>query len=130
MSLLGDSLERHLRELQHPAPPMPKPKPKVTYTRFVESASLSYCQGTSDKVYHIQLVEIQKDESLGPSEIYVVNFQYGRRAKVMTTGTKTPSPATISAAKHIFHKLLAEKIAKGYTRYHETDLPFRYPRVP
>lgn len=114
MSLLSDTLARHLKEIQNPTAPMPKPKPKDPSTRLVESASLAYCQGTSDKVYHLQLVQIQKDESLGPSEIYVVNFQYGRRGKAMTTGTKTASPVTISEAKHIFRKLLREKLDKGY----------------
>ena len=45
----------------------------------------------------------------------MVNFRYGRRGGVLTTGTKTAVPVDFAQAKTLFDKLLKEKTAKGYT---------------
>ena len=68
--------------------------------------SLYYCEGTSDKVYHIQL----ESEGCG----HVVNFQYGRRGSTLNCGTKTPNPVSLEEAEKIYNKLLKEKLGKGY----------------
>lgn len=73
----------------------------------MEQSSLYYCEGNSDKVYHTQLEE--KDGG------YIVNFQYGRRGSTLTAGTKTATPVDYPKAKKIFEKLIAEKLAKGYS---------------
>ncbi len=72
-----------------------------------QQISLYYKEGTSDKVYHVQL------EPAGSG--FVVNFQYGRRGGTLQTGTKTASPVTRDKGQSIYDKLVAEKTGKGYT---------------
>jgi len=72
----------------------------------MESASLYYKEGSSDKVYHATL----EKENDG----YVVNFAYGRRGSALKTGAKTSSPVALEKARDIYHKLLKEKLSKGY----------------
>lgn len=69
--------------------------------------SFYYKDGSSDKVYHAQIV--QKDD------LYVVDFQYGRRGSTLTPGTKTKSPVTLEVAEKAFQTVIRERIAKGYT---------------
>ena len=69
--------------------------------------SLAYKSGNSDKVYHIQL------EPKGSG--WSVDFQFGRRGATLTAGTKTQTPVSEAEARKIFDKLVAEKMAKGYT---------------
>ena len=73
----------------------------------IQSISLYYREGSSDKVYHVQLHEAEGG--------YTVNFQYGRRGSTLQTGTKTTTPVSRSQAETIFAKLVAEKKSKGYT---------------
>lgn len=73
----------------------------------IANAALFYCSGSSDKVYQAQV--IKNDEGC------LVNFQYGRRGNALTSGTKTASPVDEATARKIFKKLVAEKMAKGYT---------------
>jgi bifunctional non-homologous end joining protein LigD len=83
-----------------------------------QSISLYYRDGNSDKVYHVQRVDLE-----GGS---VVNFQYGRRGFTLQTGTKTATPVTRYEAKKTFTKLVAEKKAKGYTEG-ESGTPYSDP---
>lgn len=69
--------------------------------------TLYYKDDRSDKVYTAEMVE--KDGG------FVVNFAYGRRGSAQTPGTKTNVPVSEAKAKDIFDKLIAEKVAKGYT---------------
>lgn len=78
-------------------------------TKTIQSISLGYCEGSSDKVYHASIVE--SDTGSG----YVVNFCYGRRGGTLNAGTKTASPVSGAAADKIFNKLVDDKKAKGYT---------------
>jgi bifunctional non-homologous end joining protein LigD len=71
-----------------------------------KSVSLYYKEGSSDKEYHIQLVEVQGGN--------LVNFQYGRRGGTLNSGTKTLVPVSIVAAEQVYNKLLKEKTGKGY----------------
>lgn len=73
----------------------------------MKNVSLYFCQGSSDKEYHIQLVEATGG--------YVVNFQYGRRGNALQSGTKTLVPVSLGVAERVYQKLLQEKTAKGYT---------------
>lgn len=73
----------------------------------MKKVSLYFCQGSSDKEYHVQLVKSGND--------YVVNFQYGRRGNALQSGTKTLVPVSLGAAERVYDKLVAEKKAKGYT---------------
>jgi len=73
----------------------------------MESTTLYFKEGSSDKVYRVSLEE--RDGG------YVVNFAYGRRGSTLNTGTKTTSPVTSDEAQRIYDKLVKEKMAKGYT---------------
>jgi len=85
----------------------------------MESITLYFCQGSSDKVYRANIEP--KDGK------YSVNYEYGRRGSTMATGTKTVTAVEYSAAKAIYDKLVNEKKAKGYipgedgTPYQHTD---------
>ena len=75
-------------------------------TSILQTASLCYREGTSDKVYHASI----EPEATG----FVVNFSYGRRGSTLATGTKTASPVSEKEATKIFEKLVSSKLAKGY----------------
>jgi bifunctional non-homologous end joining protein LigD len=72
----------------------------------MESISLYYREGASDKIYQASIVS--KDGG------YVVTFAYGRRGSTLNAGTKTPTPVSHDEAKRIYGKLVREKTAKGY----------------
>ena len=78
-------------------------------TKTIQSISLGYCEGSSDKVYHASIVE--SDTGSG----YVVNFCYGRRGGTLNAGTKTAEPVGGAEADKIYNKLVNDKKAKGYT---------------
>lgn len=71
-----------------------------------ESIQLYFSEGSSDKVYVVNL----KEEPTG----WRVNFAYGRRGAHLTTGTKTTRPVPYADAKKIYTKLVNEKGGKGY----------------
>jgi len=75
-------------------------------TPNIQSASLHFREGNSDKVYHAAI------EPKG--EGYLVTFAYGRRGQTLNTGTKTTYPVSIAEATKTFDKLVASKLAKGY----------------
>jgi bifunctional non-homologous end joining protein LigD len=72
-----------------------------------QSITLYYRRDNSDKVYMARVEP--KDDG------FVVNFAFGRRGSTMQTGTKTPTPVDFQTAKRAYDKLVAEKMAKGYT---------------
>jgi bifunctional non-homologous end joining protein LigD len=71
-----------------------------------KSIKLAFKEGSSDKVYHVEL----KAEANG----YVVNFAYGRRGNTLNTGTKTATPVDLEKAEKAYDKLVKSKVAKGY----------------
>jgi bifunctional non-homologous end joining protein LigD len=75
--------------------------------RTIASTSLYYAEGSSNKEYHAELVEVEGGN--------VVNFRYGRRGGALSSGTKTSTPVDFAQAKKIFDKLIQSKSAKGYT---------------
>jgi WGR domain len=75
--------------------------------RVIDQARLAFREGSSDKVYEVDLVEVASGQ-------YVVNFRYGRRGSALRDGTKTPAPVPLAKARSIFGKLVAEKTAGGY----------------
>ena len=74
------------------------------------SSHLYYREGGSDKVYQAW-IEAREGGGAG----FAVNFAYGRRGSALSTGTKTASPVDYDAAVRIYEKIVAEKMAKGYT---------------
>lgn len=73
----------------------------------MQAVDLFFQEGSSDKVYHIQL------ESL-PTGNFVVNFQYGRRGSTLKSDTKTKTPVSLAEAESVYDKILKEKLTKGY----------------
>ena len=68
---------------------------------------LHYKEGGSDKVY-VGWLEPE-------GERYHVDFAYGRRGSALKTGRKTSASLPQEAAQAVLDKLLASKMAKGYT---------------
>jgi bifunctional non-homologous end joining protein LigD len=75
--------------------------------KTLAKTSLYYCEGTSDKEYHAEIVEVEGGN--------IVNFRYGRRGGTLTVGTKTSEPVDFAEAKKIYDQLMKQKAAKGYT---------------
>lgn len=75
--------------------------------RVIEQARLWFREGTSDKVYEVDLVEVAPHQ-------HVVNFRFGRRGSLLRSGTKTALPVDLATARAMFGKLVAEKLAGGY----------------
>ena len=73
----------------------------------MESTTLYYRQGSSDKVYQAAIEP--KDGG------WVVNYAFGRRGSTLSTGTKTSTAVNYEAARAIYDRLIKEKTAKGYT---------------
>jgi hypothetical protein len=112
MSILSESLERCLRQLQNPTKATVAVAPmKVPRQPALRSISLYYKQGSSDKEYHVQII---KEHPLSKFDEYVVNFQYGRCGSVLKRGTKTEAPVSLSEARDIYDSVVKEKMAKGY----------------
>lgn len=80
----------------------------LNYQGFLmKKISLYYKDGSSDKEYHAQIEN--KDN------LFIVNFQYGRRGSTLTTGTKTKDPIELTKAEKVFSTLVKEKMSKGYS---------------
>ena len=83
----------------------------------VQSVSLYFREGSSDKEYHASI------EPAGPR--FVVNFAYGRRGSTLNTGTKTNVPVDYEVACKTFTKLVTEKKSKGYAEG-EAGTPYQH----
>src|SRR3984893_4779955 len=70
-----------------------------------ERAELFFRQGSSDKVYHLQLENVDDQCS--------VQAQWGRRGSALQSDVKA-SGVTYEEAKRIYDRILREKIGKGY----------------
>ncbi len=66
-----------------------------------ESIQLHYREGSSDKLYLVEL----KEERSG----WVVNFAYGRRGRPLNASTKTPNPIPYPVAKRKYDALVADR---------------------
>lgn len=69
--------------------------------------SLYYTDASSDKVYLVELKEINSGE-------WNVEFQYGKRGSTLKAGVKNTNPLGYGAAKQVFDDLVSEKVNKGY----------------
>ncbi len=85
-------------------------------TTNIESTSLHYREGSSDKIYHAAIEP--KDDG------YVVTFAYGRRGSTLATGTKTEQAVPLATATTLFNKLVASKVAKGYKPDGDAQAPY------
>lgn len=75
--------------------------------RLVKQVRLHFQEGTSDKVYEIDLCEI------GPGR-FVVNYRFGRRGSRLRDGSHTASPVSLAEAERAFDALADSKRRKGY----------------
>ncbi len=75
--------------------------------KLIKRTTLFYQEGSSDKVYEVDLCQTISD-------MYVVNFRYGRRGKSLKEGVKTSQAVPLSQAQKVFDQLVASKVQKGY----------------
>ncbi|MBC7863683.1 MAG: WGR domain-containing protein, partial [Bacteroidia bacterium] len=83
--------------------------------KLIRQIKLFFQEGTSDKVYEIDLCE-------AGDATYVVNFRYGKRGANLKDGTKTIFPVSMADATKVFDELEAEKRKKGYREQNETPV--------
>jgi bifunctional non-homologous end joining protein LigD len=79
-----------------------KPKERTMRT---ERAELYFQQGSSDKVYHLQLENVQ--------EAWTVRAQWGRRGAALQNDVKADG-VPFEEAKRVYDRILREKTGKGY----------------
>lgn len=79
--------------------------------RVVRQSRLRFTQGTSDKVYEVDLVEVKPGA-------FTVHFRYGRFGANLRAGTKTSEPVAQPEANRVFEALVASKTKKGYLETH------------
>jgi len=73
----------------------------------IDTFSLHYLGGGSDKVYHATIEEVPGG--------YLVNASWGRRGDTLQHGSKTPTgPVPLAKARAAFDKVFREKTGKGY----------------
>lgn len=82
--------------------------------KLVKQIKLFFQEGTSDKVYEIDLCE--------SGDGFLVNFRYGRRGASLKEGTKTIFPVAIAEAEKVFSALEQEKRKKGYVAAGEAPI--------
>ena len=92
--------------------------------RLVRSARLWFKEGTSDKLYEVDLVE---NDALQSDKRFLVNFRYGRRGSTLREGAKTAEPVDAVAAKKVFDSVVVSKVNEGYRR---TDQPAAASQTP
>lgn len=73
---------------------------------IIKQTELRYCEGTSDKVYIAKIIKI--------GSVYTVPCEYGRRGYSLKSVDKG-TYETITQANNAFDKVVASKVAKGYS---------------
>ncbi|WP_452599838.1 WGR domain-containing protein, partial [Pontimicrobium sp. MEBiC01747] len=76
--------------------------------KILHQKTLYFSEGKSDKVYEVDLCE-------SGSDLYIVNFRYGRRGANLREGTKTVFPVPYDEALKVFNSLVSSKEKKGYS---------------
>jgi bifunctional non-homologous end joining protein LigD len=79
--------------------------PLQEYVKQTETIELYFQQGSSDKVYHLQLETAEEQWS--------VKAQWGRRGSALQSDTKVGGVA-YEEAKRVYDRIVREKTAKGY----------------
>ena len=80
--------------------------------QVVRSVRLWMKEGRSDKIYEVDLVDLERADV---DARYLVNFRYGRRGTWLRDGTKTSSPVSRVSAEKLFDSVVAS-INDGYRR--------------
>jgi predicted DNA-binding WGR domain protein len=97
--------------------------------KTIQSTTLQYVQGNSNKTYEINLVELANLSK----QRYLVNFRFGKTGTHLREGTKTTEAVEHAEAEKIYLSLLVSKVNKGYqiTSGYQPDLPItQIPAVP
>src|SRR5580704_7587130 len=81
------------------------PKKREGANMQTERAELYFRQGSSDKVYHLQLENAEDKWS--------VHAQWGRRGSALQSDVKA-NGMTYEEAKRVYDRILREKVGKGY----------------
>ena len=75
---------------------------------LIQTTNLHYMDFKSDKVYYAELCKIPK------SNLWNINFSYGRRGNTLVHGTKNENPLPFYKARLVYDKLIQSKVKKGY----------------
>jgi predicted DNA-binding WGR domain protein len=75
---------------------------------LIQTTNLHYHDYKSDKVYYAELCKLPK------SNLWNINFAYGRRGNNLVTGTKNDRPLNYFQARSVYDKLVDSKVKKGY----------------
>ena len=70
--------------------------------QLIKRTSLYYREGSSDKVYEVDLCEVSPGR-------YVVNFRYGRRGSNLREGVETVQALPLNEAERAFDNWLPPK---------------------
>jgi len=89
---------------------------------ITKNADLFYCEGNSNKEYHIQIVEHSTDS-------YSVECQWGRVGSTLQTQTKV-SGVIFAQAEKYYSKVYNEKVGKGYQVDGKVSSSYVTPTVP
>lgn len=89
--------------------------------KLVKQTKLVFSEGRSEKVYEIDLCEVQVNG-------FVVNFRYGKRGSALKDGSKTVAPVKRDEADRVFDKLVRDKLESGYVV--EGAAPVARPAAP
>jgi bifunctional non-homologous end joining protein LigD len=102
----GALQEEHLFFVRHSPPRKTQKRTKQKeQTMKVERIDLYYQQGSSDKVYHLELE--------GVGDKWSVNAQWGRRGSALQSDSKA-NGVTYEEGKRVFDRVVREKTGKGY----------------
>jgi predicted DNA-binding WGR domain protein len=88
----------------------------IAKMKLVNRTTLLCQEGSSDKVYEVDLCQVEGDK-------YLVNFRYGRRGSNLKEGTKTTEAVNLKAAEQVFEKLVASKVKGGYHEVTSEETP-------
>ena len=75
---------------------------------LIQTTNLHFHDYKSDKVYYAELCKIPK------SNLWNINFAYGRRGNTLVHGTKNEQPLPLNKAASIYMTLVNSKLSKGY----------------
>jgi predicted DNA-binding WGR domain protein len=89
--------------------------------KLIKQVQLFFQEGSSDKIYEIDLCETAPGE-------FVVNFRYGKRGAALKEGTKTVFPVNLQEAEKAFAALEQEKRKKGYASTTEAAIDETFVR--
>ncbi|MCE0556641.1 hypothetical protein [Motilimonas sp. E26] len=78
--------------------------------KLIKKARLVYQQANSDKVYEVDLVELNS----ASERRFLVNFRYGRSGQTLREGSKTPLPIERERAEKTYSSVVVSKTNKGY----------------